>query len=681
LGLSPARPSTSRRALAASVAVAISLFGTSIAHAENCGTLGLGTTFNFIGITGSGIAAASVVQSSVTASNIAFLSQSNAFVAAPPNPQPGQDGGGVWVRGVGGNLDLKSTTAVTATGIAPGFNNGAATGSTSCTTQFNETFGGFQVGQDISRLNIGGWNVHVGATAGAIESSGSIVGGIPAGGLPGAPNGTTVQVPSSSSSQSPFIGGYVAATKGGFFVDALVRYNVYDVSLDAPLANLLNQKVDAQGYSVSGSIGYNYQVPNTRWFIEPSAGIIWSRASVGLLNTSSPFQAPPPVTQGFSGSVQINDITDTIGRVGLRVGTTVETTNVIFQPFVAASVWHDFAGNMTANYSSCHACFFFGSPQTFTESVTAALSTTNVGTFGQYSVGVSGQIVNTGWLGFIRVDYRDGSELQSWSGTGGIRYQFSPEVVSAAPIPVKAPRLQPAAPIVWTGLYVGGFGGADVGSAGFYVPGAASTGLHTSGILAGGTLGYNYQLNKVVLGVEGDGAWTNLTGSSACAPLTNGGEPQPPGPGVSPFFQTTCHNDSSWIATIAGRVGYLWSPRTLLFVKGGAAWEQETFSATCNLGALNGTLGPFQKCENAAGVTINQISAHDTRVGGLVGVGFEYAFNNSWSAKGELDWMGFGTKSLTASDGTVFNAPQSIEAVKVGINYHFGPSAVPFAVR
>jgi outer membrane autotransporter protein len=669
------------------------------------------------------------VQSSITASNIAFLSQSNAFVSAPANPQPGQDGGGVWVRGVGGNLDLKSTTAVTATANGSGFafyNNGASTvtGSTSCTTQFNQTFGGFQVGQDVSKLNIGGWNVHVGATAGAIESSGSVVGGIPAGGLNNLVGASAVllpgQAPASASSQSPFIGGYVSASKGGFFVDALVRYNVYDVSLDAPLANLLDQKVDAYGYSFSGSIGYNYQVPNTRWFVEPSAGIVWSRASVGLLNTNSPGSTPPPLNQGPSGSVQINDITDTIGRVGLRVGTTVETSNVILQPFVVASVYHDFAGNSTANYSTCHACFAFtdGKIPSEIDSLTLALSTTNVGTFGQYSVGVSGQIINTGWLGFVRVDYRDGSQLQSWSGNGGIRYQFSPEIASIAPIPVKAPRLQPPVPFVWTGLYVGAFGGADVGSAGFNVPGAASAGLHTGGILAGGTLGYNYQLNRVVIGVEGDGAWTNLTGSSACAPLTNGGEFLQgmliPGPilvsNVSPFFQTTCHNDVSWLATVAGRVGYLWNPQTLLFVKGGAAWEREEFSATCNLGGLNGSAiavtntNPgiptfIQTCQNVAGVNIGppvtarspltsvttfnpgtQISARGTRVGGLIGVGMEYAFNNSWSAKGEFDWMGFGTKSLLASDGTVFNAPQSIAAVKVGINYHFGPGFAPFAV-
>jgi len=51
----------------------------------------------------------------------------------------------------------------------------------------------------------------------------------------------------------------------------------------------------------------------------------------------------------------------------------------------------------------------------------ANLSTNNIGTFGQYSVGVSGQIKDTVWLGFVRVDYRDGSEIHGLSGTGYLR--------------------------------------------------------------------------------------------------------------------------------------------------------------------------------------------------------------------------------------------------------------------
>ena len=42
--------------------------------------------------------------SAINTANTAFLSQSTAFVSAPGNPAPNQEGGGVWVRGIGGEV-------------------------------------------------------------------------------------------------------------------------------------------------------------------------------------------------------------------------------------------------------------------------------------------------------------------------------------------------------------------------------------------------------------------------------------------------------------------------------------------------------------------------------------------------------------------------------------------------
>jgi opacity protein-like surface antigen len=650
------------------VATAVTLFAATGAQAQNCGAINTAQFGNIIGTFGSAISAGSALSSGITSANTGFLTQSTAFVSAPGNPQPGQEGGGVWVRGVGGELTLNSTSSVSGMLTTPGFPNLSGSGATTCATKFHENYAGFQVGADIAKLNIGdGWNVHIGTTAGALESTGSIVGGSPVGGLPNPATGIATpltQVPFDTKTQSPFAGTYVVVTKGGFFADALVRYDSYDLALNSPGSALFNQKVDAHGWSVSGSIGYNYQIPNSKWFVEPSAGLVWSHTTVGALEVSSPGFGP--AIQGFSGTGQINDITSDIGRVGLRVGSTVESGNLVLQPFVAASVWHDFAGTVTGTYQSCPNCIFVV-PQNVPATLTGSISTTSVGTFGQYSVGVSGQVVNTGWLGFVRVDYRDGDHLQSLSGTGGIRYQFTPELIARPALPVKAPVYK--APVVeavnWTGFYIGGFAGADFARSELGVPGFVSSDIRPSGVLAGGTLGYNYQTGRYVFGIEGDGAWTNLTGSSACGPLFTGVVPPPP-----PFFQTTCHNDVSSIFTLTGRAGYLWTPRTLLYLKAGAAWERETWSVTCNLGPLNGQI-PVQSCTNPTTALISSISASDTRIGGLIGWGTEFALTRNWSAKAEYDWINFGTKTLVASDGTVFSTKQTVSEVKIGVNYRF----------
>jgi len=52
------------------------------------------------------------------------------------------------------------------------------------------------------------------------------------------------------------------------------------------------------------------------------------------------------------GVISTNDIESEIGRLSVRAGKTIETPNVVWQPFFAASVFHEFAGNVVTNYSS-----------------------------------------------------------------------------------------------------------------------------------------------------------------------------------------------------------------------------------------------------------------------------------------------------------------------------------------
>src|SRR5262249_60347014 len=115
-------------------AAAASMLAPSASWAQTCGIpvnipvnniqlggLNLGTLSFPIGpaITGC-IAVTNSLISSITAANTAFLTQSTAFVSAPPDPSPDSQGGGVWVRGAGGELNLKtnSTANVVATGTA-----------------------------------------------------------------------------------------------------------------------------------------------------------------------------------------------------------------------------------------------------------------------------------------------------------------------------------------------------------------------------------------------------------------------------------------------------------------------------------------------------------------------------------------------------------------------------------
>jgi outer membrane immunogenic protein len=82
---------------------------------------------------------------------------------------------------------------------------------------------------------------------------------------------------------------------------------------------------------------------------------------------------------------------------------------------------------------------------------------------------------------------------------------------SPMPAPVKAPVA--VAIFSWTGIYVGGeVGGGQSHLSGMdpTMPAAGWTSVNTNGVIAGGQLGFNYQIGNVVLGAEGSYAWSGI---------------------------------------------------------------------------------------------------------------------------------------------------------------------------
>jgi outer membrane autotransporter protein len=651
---------------AATVAAAVAFAGmsTSGALAQDCaGSANIivrGDGFTTVSALGplfaGGAGAAAALIAGINTANTAMLTQSTAFVSAPPNPKPNSEGGGAWARGVGGDVNFKNNSTLA-------FNIGAgsvpANGVSGCNTTTHQDFGGVQFGQDTAVLNYNGWNLHLGQTAGWIETNGDNSGGL-------APSIST-------STRAPFAGTYAVATNGGFFADALFRFNWYETSLTSAAVNLNDQRLDAHGVSFAASAGYHYDVPNGNWFWEPSVGIVWSSTKVDPLNTTAVGTGtiPPPVV---NGTVLFNDIDSFIGRIGLRFGTTAQYGNIVYQPFAAVSIWHEFDGNATANYAAI-------SPNA---PATAVISVPNIGTYGQYSLGVTGQLVNTGWLGFARVDYRNGDRIEGWSGTGGIRYQYTPgtgpmdmafamvggaadRLMSYASAkgtkPVFATKAPPKVerPINWTGWYIGGFGGADHGNAHMGFPGLGVAGPQIAGGLLGGTVGYNIQSGAWVYGIEGDAGWTNSRGSVACSgPVA--------GSAAVPLFNTDCRDQADWLALLTGRIGLAWG-RSLYYAKVGGAWTHDSYSVVCNQPVALGA----PPCTSPIGAPLASITVGDNRAGWTVGFGTEFALTERWSAKGEFNYIEFGNRNLTAADGTIINAGFHVTEAKIGVNYRLSP--------
>jgi opacity protein-like surface antigen len=636
----------------AGIAFAMACSASSGAFAQaNCTSTQTGTTNASSVAFAAGQSMASL-SSAISAVETAFLSQQgSAFVSAPANPAPNQPGGGVWIRAVGGEANensVSNTTQVT-TGSSKSAVPGAtlASATVNCANTDHITFAGVQLGTDIARLNWNEWNIHWGATAGYLGATS---------------NDTNQLFPSTNTFQVPFLGSYIVATKGRFFADVMVREEMFNINLFNNGLGFANQPLNAHGYSISTSAGYNFDLKNG-WFLEPSAGFIYSNTSV------DPFTAPGnTINAGIVRTITINDIESELGRLSLRVGKTIETPNVIWQPFASASVLHEFAGDITGSGAAPGSIIFPG-PIVVPTNIASQTSLSRVGTYGQYSVGVAGQVLNTGWLGYVRADYKDGQNINGWGGSAGLRYQFTPEMIAPVmPTKVKAPPRPYIAVTDWTGFYVGGVAGADYGRTDVYVNSTPGMGERpwVLGALGGAEVGYNKQFSNWVLGVEGDVVGTNTHGAR-----------NPPG--FAPLLADTptpipvdLGDKTSWIATVTGRVGYAMD-RQLYYVKAGAAFENSTVSATCYDPVLN-------TCTNAlvGGLAFpngsgSSIQTNSTRTGWTLGFGSEFDLGKQWSVKSEINYLSFGSHTALASDGlTLFTDKSYLWQGKIGLNYRFG---------
>jgi opacity protein-like surface antigen len=644
--------STRKSALLSGSALMLILSSASGAMAQNCTSTPLRPGFAELG--GFAAATASSISGSFGNVSTAFLTQQgSAFVANPGGAPPNTQGGGVWARGVGGEVTVDSRSTTTAN-QTPVLDPAIDSGTINCTSRQRETFGGIQVGADIARLNWDGWNINFGTTAGYLEANSRELNGVLR---------THFEV--------PFAGLYAVVTKGGFFADLMLREEFYNITLNDPASNLHNQGLGARGHTVSASAGYQFALQNN-WFVEPSAGFTWSRTKIDPLNVvglpdTGTFADPRPGAE-LSGTLLFNPVESEIGRLSLRVGTSFTNGNLALQPFATASVFHEFSGDIRSTYTTCANCVFVaGTPVTST----LVTDSSRVGTYAQFSLGLAGQVLNTGLVGFVRGDYRTGDNIDGWTANAGLRYNFLPELPPAVHKGiVKAPPPPVVTAVNWTGFYVGGFLGMDSGTARISFADGTTSKPKLAGIIGGGQVGYNHQFNRIVLGVEGDIGLTNKQGTRACGNNTGDLDGDGLTDSFSPFFQT-CSSGMDWLATLTGRVGFTWE-RALFYVKGGGAWTQEDISIGCVLGPNNGAAINARNCINPAGLLTNGSTGSIDRFGWVVGYGSEFALNANWSAKAEFNYIDFGRDNVLTTDGTGLNVKTHLTEVKVGVNYRFG---------
>lgn len=203
-----------------------------------------------------------------------------------------------------------------------------------------------------------------------------------------------------------------------------------------------------------------------------------------------------------------------------------------------------------------------------------------------------------------------------------------------ARMPTKVPP--PVAPFMnWTGFYIGLNGGAAWLHTDANVIDAVGTyagSVKPTGATFGGQMGYNWQFQNFVLGLEGDLNWVNAKERGSI------------------YGSLFLESKLSALGTVRGRAGVLVAPAALLYVTGGYA------------------VGHLAHDTDLSG----GFTDHSTKSGWTAGGGLEYMVAPQWTVKAEALYVDFGTSTVPNQySGYSASFKDTATIARVGANFKF----------
>lgn len=218
---------------------------------------------------------------------------------------------GTWARAFGGDFDRSASYSTSVLGVIQRYAG-----------DYDQSLWGFEGGADmmVMRPSSGYGTLWVGGLAGFVSSNQNFTG---------------------TGDKAEFSGGMLGAygtwINGPWYADLLFKADLLDVDYKTTFAGA-SASSNANTYGLRLDVGYRFNLAQG-WFVDPEGTIGWANANIDDMTLLA-----ATANLGSQDSVR--------GRLGGRVGTSWAWGSGIIEPFAAASVWREFAGNNTAGLTS-----------------------------------------------------------------------------------------------------------------------------------------------------------------------------------------------------------------------------------------------------------------------------------------------------------------------------------------
>jgi hypothetical protein len=195
------------------------------------------------------------------------------------------------------------------------------------------------------------------------------------------------------------IGAYATYLNGGWFVDAVIKADLGSMDYSSNLGGGFTDSTSSDFTSIGAVLDTGYRFDGgSGLFFEPKATLSYVNTDVDNINV-------------LGTNVKFEDGDSLLGRLGGRIGTSMDGAASVTELYLEASAWNEFEGDYKASLLS--------------NGFSVPVGYDTGGLYGEVAGGVNIFGTSEGWNGFAKAAVQFGEDdFLGYSGNLGFRYGF-----------------------------------------------------------------------------------------------------------------------------------------------------------------------------------------------------------------------------------------------------------------